>query len=225
MLSNELLFISLTLIEIIMVFMSVRFGYEWLIGTIAINLILVGIFGSKLIYTFGFVTNVGNVFYACVFLATHFIIEKYGKKVAWKTIWFGIGSIAFFTLASQLAVHYKSIPLNDSVNDTITTLFSFSLRIIIASILSYTFSQYLNIRIFSWIREKTNGKSLWLRSTVANTVSQLLDSMLFFSIAFFDLPAPILLQAILVGWLLKSLVVLIGLPALYIDKYISKKYD
>lgn len=225
MISNELLFIFLTLVEIIIVFMAVRLGYEWLIGTIAINLILVGIFGSKLVSIFGFVTNAGNVFYGCVFLATHFIIEKYGKKVAWKTIWFGIGSITFFTLMTQLTIYYKSISLNDSLSDASTTLFSFSLRIIIASISAYIFSQYLNIQIFSWIREKTNGKLLWLRSTVANIASQLLDSMLFFSIAFFDLPGTLLLQAILVGWLLKSLVVLIGLPALYIDKYIEKKYD
>ncbi len=221
--SNELLFLLATLVEVIVVFVAARLGREWLLGTIAVNLILIGIFGAKLISVFGLVTNVGNVFYACVFLATHFLIERHGKNVAWQTIWFGAGFVVFFTVVSQFAVNYNGSSLSDAINDASATLFSFSPRVIIASILAYAFAQYINISVFSWIRGKTNGKLLWLRSNSANIISQFIDSCLFFSIAFFSLPGPLLVQAILIGWFLKSLVVLVGTPFLYIDAYLERK--
>lgn len=223
MVSNELLFLLATFVELGVVFIAARLGREWLLGTVAVNLILIGIFGAKIISVFGFVTNVGNVFYACVFLATYFLIEQFGKKLARQTIWFGAGLILFFSLMSQIAVNYNGSSLSDTINGASTTLFSFSPRIIIASILAYTFAQYVNIAVFSWIRERTNEKFLWLRSNGANIVSQLLDSMLFFSIAFFDLSGPLLIQAILTGWFLKSLVVLVGTPFLYIEAYLERK--
>ncbi len=220
---NESFFLLTTLVEVVAVSIAARLGREYLLGTVVVNLILIGIFGAKLISVFGLVTNVGNVFYACVFLATHFIIERYGTNVAWQTIWFGVGFVAFFTLMSQFAVQYNGSSLSDATNSASATLFSFSPRIILASILAYAFAQYINISVFAWIRGRTNGKFLWLRSNGANITSQLVDSLLFFSIAFFDLPGPLLVQAILTGWLLKSLVVLGGTPFLYVDAYLERK--
>lgn len=223
MISNELLFLLAMLVEVTVVFIAARLGREWLLGTVAVNLILIGIFGAKLISVFGLVTNVGNVFYACVFLATHFLIERHGKNSAWQTVWFGMGFVMFFTLMSQIAVNYNGSSLSDTINNASATLFSFSPRVIIASILAYAFAQYVNIVVFSWICGKTNGKFLWLRSNGANIVSQLVDSMLFFSIAFIDLSGPLLLQAILTGWFLKSLVVFLGTPFLYLDAYFERR--
>ena len=221
--SNELLFLLTTLVEVIVVFIAARLGREWLLGTVAVNLILIGIFGAKLISVFGLVTNVGNVFYACVFLATHFLIERHGKNVAWQTIWYGLGFVMFFTMMSQFAVYYNGLSLSDATNSASATLFSFLPRIIFASILAYVFAQYVNIAVYSWLHTKTKGKLLWLRSNGANIVSQLVDSMLFFSIAFINLPGPLLLQAILTGWLLKSLVVFLGTPFLYLDAYFERR--
>ncbi len=223
MASNEALFLLAALIGVTAVFIAARLGREWLLGTIAVNLILIGIFGAKLIPVFGLVTNVGNIFYACVFLATHFLIERYGKNAAWQSISLGASFVVFFTLMSQIAVNFSGSALSETINIAGTTFFSFSPRIIIASILAYAFAQYANIVLFLWIREKTNGKSLWLRTNGANIISQLIDSLLFFSIAFIDLPGPLLVQAILTGWLLKSLVVLVGTPFLYADAHLARK--
>ncbi len=221
--SNEVLFIILVLVDILFVFFAARRGSDWLFGTVILNMILVGIFGAKLITIFGLTTNVGNVFYACVFLATHFMIEKHGKHMGFKTIWYG----TFFTLSfiglSQLANHQSGVQLSDVVNNTVKTLFSFSLRVTFASILAYIFAQYVNVAVFDWLNKKTNGTYLWVRSNGANIASQFVDSLLFFSIAFFDLPGPLLVQMILVGWLIKVIIVSSGTPFLYLDAYLSQK--
>ncbi len=221
--SNESLFLLSALVDIIFVFFAARRGIDWLLGTVIVNLMLIGIFGAKLITVFGFSTNAGNVFYACVFLATYFILERYGKQVGMKTIWYGASLILFFVAMSQFAVRLTGLPLSDAANSAISTLFLFSLRITFASVLAYVFAQYVNIFIYEWLRVRTHGKLLWLRSNGANIVSQLVDSLLFFSIAFFDLPGPILVQTILVGWLVKTLVVSMGTPLLYIDAYLERK--
>ena len=115
------------------------------------------------------------------------------------------------------------VPTRIPINSASATLFSFSPRVIIASILAYIFAQYVNIFIYEWLKARTGEKFLWLRSNGANIVSQLVDSLLFFSIAFFDLPGPLLVQTILVGWFLKTLVVSMGTPFLYIDAYLERK--
>jgi uncharacterized integral membrane protein (TIGR00697 family) len=221
--SNESLFIVSALIDILFVLVAARCGKNWLFGTIIINLVIIGIFGAKLITVFGLVTNAGNVFYACVFFATHFLLERYGKREGLKTILLGTSFVLFFVVMSQFATKFIGLPLSDSTNDAILTLFAFSIRITSASILAYIFAQYVNIFFYEWIKKKTQSKYLWLRSNGANIVAQLVDSLLFFSIAFFDLPGPLLVQTILVGWLIKSLVVFIGTPFLYVDRYLEHK--
>ncbi|MBP9711937.1 MAG: queuosine precursor transporter [Candidatus Pacebacteria bacterium] len=220
---NEILVLMLIILDILFIFFASRRSMEWLLGSILVNLLLVGVFGAKLISVFGFVTNIGNIFYASAFLATHFLVEKHGKKIGLQTIWDGVVFILFFNIMSQIAA--KLSGLNDSsvVNNAISTLFSFSVRIVIASILGYIFAQFININLYEWLKTHTNGKHLWLRSTGANIVSQLADSMLFFSIAFFDLSGPLLLELILTGWLLKIFTGIVGLPLLYYGNYLDKR--
>ena len=61
-------------------------GRRWLYAAIAINLILIGVFGAKLISLFGHITNVGNIFYVAVFFVGQLLVEHYGKEEA-----FGLG--------------------------------------------------------------------------------------------------------------------------------------
>ena len=215
--SNEALFVLSALIDILFILVAARRGTTWLYGTIILNLVLVTIFGAKLITVFGLATNAGNVFYACVFLATHFILERHGRQEGVKTVLFGVGLMVLFTLMAQLATAFsESVPGDVAV-------MSFPLRITFASILAYVFAQRINIAVYDWLKRRTHGKLLWLRSNGANIVGQLADSLLFFSIAFLDLPGSVLVQAILAGWLLKSLVVLAGTPFLYLDTYLARK--
>jgi queuosine precursor transporter len=221
--SNELLFLLSVLINIVVIFVAARRGTDWLFGAIAVNLILIGIFGAKLISIFGFTTNAGNAFYACVFLATHFLLERHGKHLGLKAIWFGAGFILYFVAMSQFASQFVGLALSETVNVSISTLFSFSARITFASIIAYVFAQHLNVYLYEWLKGKTNNRLLWLRSNGANIVAQLVDSLLFFTLAFPELPGPLLVQTILVGWLTKTLVVSAGTPFLYLDSYLTKK--
>ncbi len=223
--SNESLFIICTLANILFVLFSARGGRSWLFGSIAINFVLANIFGSKLITIFGLTIGAGNMFYASIFLATHFIFERYGKHEALKTIWYGVGFMVFFTIMAQGAVKFAGFSTDDVLSDAMITLFSFLPRVVLGSILAYIFAQYLNIVMYDWIGKMTRGKFLWLRTNGANIVSQCLDSAIFFSIAFFDLPGPILVQVIFAGVSIKVLVIAMGTPFLYIDNYFKQQHE
>lgn len=216
--TNELLILIMTVTAVGTVWLAARNGLSWLLSTIVLNLLLAGIFGFKLISFFGLTIDASGVFYAAVFLATHFIIEQSGKKEGFKTIWYGALAVLFFVATSKMIVLLVGLPVNDVANQALQVIFNPSVRVTLASILSYIFAQYINVAIFSSLKEKTKNKYLWLRSVSANVVAQLADSILFFSIAFFDLSGPALVRAIVAGWLLKSIVVLVGSPLLYWSK-------
>jgi queuosine precursor transporter len=222
MATETLLIISSTT-SLVLVFVSARLGKSWLFSSIVLNLILVSIFGVKLVSVFGWVTNVGNIFYACVFLATYFLVEKYGKEVAIQTVWHGLYYIISFYLASYFIVSLDGLTENDQVNNAIKVIFLASPRIMLGSMLAYIFAQNVNVIIYDWLKKKFYDKFLFLRANVANILSQLFDSAIFFSIAFFDLSGAILLQAILVGSAIKIAVVLLGTPLLYLDSYLNKR--
>jgi uncharacterized integral membrane protein (TIGR00697 family) len=215
--SNELLSFVIACIDIVLIFFASQRGLEWLMGSVLVNLVLVQILGTKLITIFGFTTNAGNIFYACVFLATHFILEKYGKKAGVRTVWYGVSCVIFFMIMVQLGTRFVGVTMDNS------NIALFSLRVTCASIISYVFAQHINIYIYEWLRIKTKEKFLWVRSNLANGVSQLVDSLLFFSIAFFDVTGVVLLQTIFIGWCIKMVVVCMGTPFLYIDAYINRK--
>jgi hypothetical protein len=221
--SNELIFIVSALIDILFVFFVARRGADWLFGSIIVNLILIGIFGAKLVAFFGIITNVGNVFYACVFLATYFLLEKHGRRMGIMTVWLGLSFSVFFIVLSQLAAESTGLSQSKEVNDAITTLFTFAPRVVLASVIAYVFAQLINIKIYEWIKIRTKERFLWIRAGSATVISQLVDSLLFFTIVFFDLPGPLLIQTILVGWFVKTLVVSTGIPFLYLDAYLERR--
>jgi uncharacterized integral membrane protein (TIGR00697 family) len=57
-------------------------------------------------------------------------------------------------------------------------------RIWLAGILAYGISQVLNVTIFSWLK-RGSGQLLWLRSGVASVLSQIVDTLIFITVAFY----------------------------------------
>jgi uncharacterized integral membrane protein (TIGR00697 family) len=213
---NELLFVAVSFIDIIFVYWSFRLGREWLAGTIAVNLILISLLGAKVISLFGFITNIGNPFFACVFFATQLFFECYGKERAYRLLWFGVGLVSFFMLMSHLATLYAGVSQSAAISQLATALFAFTPRIMIASLLAFSVSQYVHITLYKNLREHSEMKeTLWMRSMTAVGVGQLVDSVLFFSLAFVGrIPFPLLIPTILAGWILKSAVGAMALPFL-----------
>jgi hypothetical protein len=57
-------------------------------------------------------------------------------------------------------------------------------RIWFGGIVAYGISQTLNVTIFSWLKGREGKPMLWLRSGIAGVLSQIVDTLLFVTIAF-----------------------------------------
>jgi len=214
---NEVVFLIKVLAEFATVFVANRIGKEWVVATIGVNLILISVLGAKVVAAFGFVTNAGNVFYAGVFLALQVLVERYGRKEAKRAAWLGFWAIGFFLLMSAVTQLQTSADASaSSAGAAISALFTFVPRIAFASIVAFLFAQTVNIRIYDDMRMRMGRRHLWARSFMATVAGQLVDSVLFFYLAFAGvLPNDVLVEALVVGFIMKSLIGAASIPVLY----------
>ena len=141
------------------------------------------------------------------------LTEYYDKADAYKSVWIGFIALAVFMIMGQFTIRLAGEPETRVVNEAMAILFDQALRISIASAAAYLLSQHLNIFIFDYLRRKTAGKLLWLRIMAGAGTGQLLDSAVFFSVAFAGEVSPqILIEIILVGFVIKVLVAALSIP-------------
>ncbi len=187
---NELLLYASAAICIAFVFFAYKLDKERLYSAIIIFLILISVTGGKLVELFGHTTNTGNVFYASIFLATYFLIERYGKREGIRSIWVGISCVLVFTALAQLAVHMEGSPSTAGLNGALSYAFSPGPRLALASLAAYLMSQTLNVHYYIFLKKRFQDRYLWLRANVCNATAQIVDSIVFFSIAFAGIVPP-----------------------------------
>jgi len=216
--TNELLFILMTMISLTFVMLAFRLGKTWLIALIAINAVLMNIFAMKGMYLFGFAATGGNIMYASIFLAADLLNEYYNKKEARRAVMIGFFGSIFFLITTQLILRF--IPADyDVAQKSFTILFTLAPRIVIGSMVAYLISQNLDVWIFSKIKKFTGGKHLWLRNNASTWTSQLVDSIIFSTIAFAGVYP--LFELIAFTYIIKVLIATIDTPFIYLSKKIK----
>ncbi len=221
--SNEFWFFVITVVDLFFVLFAWRLGKEWLIVTIVVNVILVSTFAAKLIPIFGLVTNVSNTFYAAIFIATDILTEHHGKRVGYRSIWTGFLGLVLFVVMGQAVLQFAAIP-DSGIAGAMQTVFSAVPRIAAASFIAYVIAQSFDVWFFHFIHEKTGHGKLWLRNNLSTVVSQLIDSVVFFSLAFAGrVPFLTLVNIIFTGYLVKLIVATMDTPFIYLSyKVIGK---
>ncbi len=215
--ANEIIFIITILWVYSFVLLCFFGGRRWLHAAIAINLLLISIFGAKLISLFGHVSNTGNIFYAAVFFSGQLLVEHFGKEEGKKSIWLGFAAVVFFVMVGQLTTRYAVVPEATGAATALDTLFSFTPRIALASLTAYLVSQSINIHLYSYLKNKWQ-KQIWQRSITANIVGQLFDSVIFFSIAFSGtIPSNVFVSTLLTGFVVKVICGSLTIPFIYLS--------
>lgn len=157
-----------------------------LLLTVFVSSLLLGnLLGSKLIEIFGIVTSVGLFGYPPTFLITDIVEEVRGKEVTKVFVHAGFLSLCIAVLFVFVSTGLPPSPLYPH-SEAFNNVFSNSLRIILASMIAFVISQYHDLWAFNFWKQKTNGRYLWLRNNLSTIVSQLLDSVVFIFIAFYQ---------------------------------------
>ncbi|MCQ1534610.1 queuosine precursor transporter [Methanosarcina sp. KYL-1] len=191
-----------------------------LLLTVFISSLLIGnLLGSKLINVFGIVTSVGVFGYPPTFLITDIVEEVKGREVTRVFVNAGFLSlcIAVFFVFVSTGLPPASVYLN---NEAYNSVFSNSMRIILASMTAFLISQYHDLWAFNFWKQKTNGRHLWLRNNLSTIVSQLIDSTVFMFIGFYHLTPGLdafyVLSMVLPLWVLKVCFALLDTPFVYL---------
>jgi len=119
---------------------------------------------------------VGVIAYPFTFLATDLISELYGRKKAQLVVWVGFW-MNVFMLFLMTVNHW--LPNTGGVSGGVQLfegVYEFMIGNTIASMIAYLTAQTIDVRLFHFWKEYTNGKHLWLRNNASTTVSQLVDS-------------------------------------------------
>ncbi|MBX3178121.1 MAG: queuosine precursor transporter [Candidatus Hydrogenedentes bacterium] len=169
------------------------FGRQGLYAVIVLNIILMNLQGPKLTTVFGMETSLGMIIYSGIYFATDLLSEKYGKREAHRAVMMGFAtSIIVFAIMS---ISLLFLPTRDpdkaafaaSVHEAIALLFGFSPRFVLGSLFAYFISQHLDVWTYHYLREKTQGRMLWLRNNASTMSSQLVDTALYSTVVWWGL--------------------------------------
>ena len=218
--SNEALLIGFIFANLAIVLACFKGGRRWLEAYIIIATVTIYCIAGKLFDFFGLPVNATAATYAGIFLATDMITERYGKKYGFRMIRIGFFSAILFMFITQFAL--LMTPLSDvqGLSDAMNTVFGTSLRIFIGSVTAYLVAQHFDVWFYHFLNQKTGGRFLWLRNNVSTVTSQFIDSVIFFTIAFYGV-IPNIVEVVLVGWLMKVAVAVLDTPFMYLSKKIT----
>lgn len=219
---NELmLFVEVCIVFSLVLICHRFFKREGVIAWVAIATVLANIITAKNAMIFGLSTAIGTVMFASTFLATDILSECYSKEDAKKAVYIGLFSNIVLISATQIALRY--IPSQfDYANDAMTTLFALNLRISIASAAMYFIANMADVYIFNKIKDKMQGKALWLRNNVSTIFCNCLENFGFIGLAFWGIYDVKTIITIAVSTSIIELIVAVcDTPFLYIARRIG----
>lgn len=167
------------------------------------------------------VTIAGAVIcYPICYLITDIVGEMWGKREANKIVKYGfIGQVlATLIIAATTYTPYLDMDMQAAYVKLLGQNWVF----VVGSLSAYLASQYLDVHIFHTLKEKTNGKSKWIRNNASTMLSQLVDTAIFIIIAFgfgfgwiFDNQAA-LLNMVIGQYLIKLIIAVLDTVPFYI---------
>jgi len=204
------------------------------------SLTMLNILGISRLLDFSFIIGsthipfkvfVGVLPYPITFLCTDLISELYGKRRANMVVWVGF----MLNIWVLLILWFGGLFPEDSGIDShaFFTIRSMAFGATTASMLAYLSAQFIDVHVFHYLKNLTDGKHLWLRNNGSTMVSQLLDTVIVvmvthyfigFKFAYGANIAKELTTIILAGYAFKFAVALLDTIPFYIAVKSLKKY-
>lgn len=201
------------------------FGRQGLYASIVISLLLANLQGPKLTEIFGLQTSMAVILYSSIYFATDLLSERYGKAEATRAVMIGFTVSIIILVMTSMSLFYlpASAPataeLAQSMHEATATLFDFTPRFVLGSLIAYLISQRFDVWIFHALKQKTKGKHLWLRNNVSTMCSQALDTLIYGLVVWWgvvDLAAAI--QLAFSKYLFKLFIAALDTPFVYLAR-------
>lgn len=193
-------------------------------------------------FVLDFNLTAGVVIWPVVFITTDIINEYFGRDGVKRLSTLTAFLIAYIFVAIYfvtslppanfwMEIHGKmpdGTPFD--INYAFSKIFLQGLGIILGSIFAFLISQFLDVYVFHFLRRFTGSKRIWVRATGSTLVSQLIDSFVVLTIAFYifgDWPFIQVVSVGIINYIYKFVVAVVLTPLLYlahglIDNYLGE---
>jgi len=184
-LNNILLMVAVTFTVPLTAYLMRRIGYEMLVSFFVLVVLLCNIFVLEPVpLVDNVVVTAGLYLYGLTYILTDVAHEVYGEEKARKMVYIGTLVALLYTLTVLILSMLEPLPtwrLREAFNEI---FYVQSPRVMLASVLVFFISNLLDVKLFEKIRQATRGRHLWLRNIVAEYVADVVDTTLFFTLAF-----------------------------------------
>jgi uncharacterized integral membrane protein (TIGR00697 family) len=181
---------------------------------------IAGVLGNKQVALGPLAVEAGIFAFLLLVVTSSSVAELHGRTIANRLVLIGFAPLLVSLLLSLLVLGLPASPYMDNYRlAAFETIMSGTPRIWLGGILAYGISTYLNVTIFSRLKAREGARLLWLRAALASMLSQIVDTFIFITVAFYgvfpigelvagQMLAKLVLSALLVPPLVYSFVAL-----------------
>jgi uncharacterized integral membrane protein (TIGR00697 family) len=147
---------------------------------------IAGVLGNKQVALGPLAVEAGIFAFLLLVVTSSAVAELHGQRTAKRLVLLGFVPL-LISLALTLIV--LQVPPSHDMDRyrlaAFETVMGGTPRIWLGGILAYGVSTFLNVTIFSRLKASEGSSLLWLRSAVASVLSQIVDTLIFISVAFY----------------------------------------
>ncbi len=129
----------------------------------------------------------GILFFPISYFFGDILTEVYGYAYDRRAVWAGFGALAFAAIMAQIVIALPVAPGSYMANyqQGMETVFGNSWRIALASMLAFWSGSFVNSYTLAKMKIFTRGRFLWMRTIGSTAAGELVDSSLFYILAFY----------------------------------------
>ena len=186
---------------------------------------IAGVLGNKQVALGPLAVEAGIFAFLMLVVTSSAVAELHGRQMANRLVLIGFVPLLVSLVLSILVLELPASPeMAPERLSAFETIMGGTPRIWLGGILAYGISTLLNVTIFSRLKTSEGSRLLWLRAGVASVLSQIVDTLIFITIAFYGV-FPI--AELLMGQMIAKVVLsaLLVPPAVYLFVALGRKLD
>ncbi len=126
----------------------------------------------------------GVLFFPISYFFGDILTEVYGYARDRRAVWSGFAALAFAALMAAVIVHLPPADFWRSKQPAVEAMFGNTPRIVCASVIAFWCGSFVNSYVLAKMKLLTRGRWLWTRIIGSTVCGELVDSALFYTIAF-----------------------------------------
>jgi uncharacterized integral membrane protein (TIGR00697 family) len=147
---------------------------------------IAGVLGNKQVGLGPLAVEAGIFAFLLLVVTSSSVAELHGRDTANRLVLIGFVPLIVSLLLSLAVLALPASPQMDPARlSAFETVMGGTPRIWLGGILAYGISTFLNVTIFSRLKAREGAGLLWLRAGIASVLSQVVDTLIFITVAFY----------------------------------------